>query len=69
MELISYPKGMAYESSAKTVLWSTTEPMKVARTEYLSVEIEQPSLLRDGLPGQTRQWRGATCGHHASLMA
>jgi catechol 2,3-dioxygenase-like lactoylglutathione lyase family enzyme len=28
MELISYPKGMAYESSAKTVLWSTTEPMK-----------------------------------------
>jgi catechol 2,3-dioxygenase-like lactoylglutathione lyase family enzyme len=28
MELISYPKDMAYESSAKTVLWSTTEPMK-----------------------------------------
>jgi catechol 2,3-dioxygenase-like lactoylglutathione lyase family enzyme len=28
MELISYPKGMAYEKSAKTVLWSTTEPMK-----------------------------------------
>jgi catechol 2,3-dioxygenase-like lactoylglutathione lyase family enzyme len=28
MELISYPKGMAYEKDAKTVLWSTTEPMK-----------------------------------------
>lgn len=28
MELISYPKGMAYEKSAATVLWSTTEPMK-----------------------------------------
>jgi len=28
MELISYPEGMAYEKSAKTVLWSTTEPMK-----------------------------------------
>lgn len=28
MELISYPKGMAYEKNAKTVLWSTTEPMK-----------------------------------------
>ncbi|UWU96040.1 VOC family protein [Bradyrhizobium sp. CB1015] len=28
MELISYPKGMAYEKSAKTVLWSTIEPMK-----------------------------------------
>jgi len=28
MELISYPKGMAYEKSAKTVLWSTTEPTK-----------------------------------------
>jgi catechol 2,3-dioxygenase-like lactoylglutathione lyase family enzyme len=28
MELISYPKGMAYEKSAKTVLWSTIEPTK-----------------------------------------
>jgi catechol 2,3-dioxygenase-like lactoylglutathione lyase family enzyme len=28
MELISYPKGMAYEKDAKTVLWMTTEPMK-----------------------------------------
>jgi len=28
MELISYPKGMAYEKGAKAVLWSTTEPMK-----------------------------------------
>ena len=28
MELISYPKGMAYEKSSKTVLWSTTEPTK-----------------------------------------
>jgi catechol 2,3-dioxygenase-like lactoylglutathione lyase family enzyme len=28
MELISYPKGMAYEKGAATVLWSTTEPMK-----------------------------------------
>ncbi|CCE06603.1 putative Glyoxylase family protein [Bradyrhizobium sp. STM 3843] len=28
MELISYPRGMAYEKSAKTVLWSTTDPMK-----------------------------------------
>ena len=28
MELISYPTGMAYEKDAKTVLWSTTEPMK-----------------------------------------
>lgn len=28
MELISYPKGMAYEKDAKTVLWSTTEPAK-----------------------------------------
>ncbi len=28
MELISYPKGMAYEKDAKSVLWSTTEPMK-----------------------------------------
>jgi len=28
MELISYPKGMAYEKDAKTVLWSTTEPTK-----------------------------------------
>jgi catechol 2,3-dioxygenase-like lactoylglutathione lyase family enzyme len=28
MELISYPKGMAYEKGASTVLWSTTEPMK-----------------------------------------
>ena len=28
MELISYPKGMAYEKDAKSVLWSTTEPAK-----------------------------------------
>jgi catechol 2,3-dioxygenase-like lactoylglutathione lyase family enzyme len=28
MELISYPKGMAYEKDAKTPLWSTTEPAK-----------------------------------------
>ncbi len=28
MELISYPKGMAYEKSATTLLWSTTEPQK-----------------------------------------
>ena len=28
MELISYPKGMAYEKDAKTPLWSTTEPQK-----------------------------------------
>lgn len=28
MELISYPKGMAYEKSAKTPLWSTTDPAK-----------------------------------------
>jgi catechol 2,3-dioxygenase-like lactoylglutathione lyase family enzyme len=28
MELISYPKGMAYEKDAATKLWSTTEPMK-----------------------------------------
>lgn len=28
MELISYPKGMAYEKGAATVLWSTTEPQK-----------------------------------------
>ena len=28
MELISYPKGMAYEKGASTVLWSTTEPAK-----------------------------------------
>lgn len=28
MELISYPKGMAYEKTAKSVLWSTTEPAK-----------------------------------------
>ena len=28
MELISYPKGMAYEKDAKTVLWSTTAPTK-----------------------------------------
>ena len=28
MELISYPRGMAYEKDAKTLLWMTTEPMK-----------------------------------------
>jgi catechol 2,3-dioxygenase-like lactoylglutathione lyase family enzyme len=28
MELISYPKGMAYEKNASTVLWSTTEPSR-----------------------------------------
>jgi len=28
MELISYPKGMAYQKDAKSVLWSTTEPGK-----------------------------------------
>jgi catechol 2,3-dioxygenase-like lactoylglutathione lyase family enzyme len=28
MELISYPKGMAYEKDAKSLLWSTTQPMK-----------------------------------------
>jgi catechol 2,3-dioxygenase-like lactoylglutathione lyase family enzyme len=28
MELISYPKGIAYEKDAKTPLWSTTEPQK-----------------------------------------
>jgi len=28
MELISYPKGMAYEKDATTVLWSTTAPQK-----------------------------------------
>jgi catechol 2,3-dioxygenase-like lactoylglutathione lyase family enzyme len=28
MELISYPEGMAYEKSASTVLWSTTEPTR-----------------------------------------
>ena len=28
MELISYPKGMAYEKDAKSVLWMTTEPGK-----------------------------------------
>jgi len=28
MELISYPKGMAYEKDAKSLLWSTTEPTK-----------------------------------------
>ncbi|WP_315763542.1 MULTISPECIES: VOC family protein [unclassified Bradyrhizobium] len=28
MELISYPKGMAYEKSATTLLWSTAEPQK-----------------------------------------
>ena len=28
MELISYPKGMAYEKNAKSVLWMTTDPAK-----------------------------------------
>ncbi len=28
MELISYPKGMAYEKDAKSVLWMTTDPTK-----------------------------------------
>jgi catechol 2,3-dioxygenase-like lactoylglutathione lyase family enzyme len=28
MELISYPKGMAYEKDAKSLLWMTTEPTK-----------------------------------------
>jgi hypothetical protein len=28
MELISYPKGMAYEKDSKSPLWMTTEPMK-----------------------------------------
>ena len=28
MELISYPKGMAYETNASTMLWSTTEPSR-----------------------------------------
>ena len=28
MELISYPKGMAYEKDAKSVLWMTTDPSK-----------------------------------------
>ena len=28
MELISYPKGMAYEKDAKSVLWMTTQPGK-----------------------------------------
>jgi catechol 2,3-dioxygenase-like lactoylglutathione lyase family enzyme len=28
MELISYPKGMAYEKDTKSPLWSTTEPQK-----------------------------------------
>ena len=28
MELISYPKGMAYEKGAKSVLWMTTDPAK-----------------------------------------
>ena len=28
MELISYPKGMAYEKDAKSVLWMTTQPAK-----------------------------------------
>ena len=28
MELISYPKGMAYEKDAKSVLWMTAEPGK-----------------------------------------
>jgi catechol 2,3-dioxygenase-like lactoylglutathione lyase family enzyme len=28
MELISYPKGMAYEKDAKSVLWMTTDPAK-----------------------------------------
>ncbi len=28
MELISYPKGMAYEKGASSVLWTTTEPAK-----------------------------------------
>src|ERR1700732_2640399 len=28
MELISYPKGMAYEKNAKSVLWITTDPAK-----------------------------------------
>jgi catechol 2,3-dioxygenase-like lactoylglutathione lyase family enzyme len=28
MELISYPQGMAYEKTAKSVLWMTTDPAK-----------------------------------------
>jgi len=28
LELITYPKGMAYEKSSKVILWSTTEPAK-----------------------------------------
>ena len=28
LEAISYPKGMAYEKDAKSLLWMTTEPMK-----------------------------------------
>jgi catechol 2,3-dioxygenase-like lactoylglutathione lyase family enzyme len=28
LELISYPKGMAYEKTAKSVLWTPTEPAK-----------------------------------------
>jgi catechol 2,3-dioxygenase-like lactoylglutathione lyase family enzyme len=28
MELISYPKGMAYEKGASSVLWTTTDPAK-----------------------------------------
>jgi hypothetical protein len=28
MELISYPKGMAYEKDAKSLLWMTTDPVK-----------------------------------------
>jgi len=26
--LISYPKGMAYEKDAKSLLWMTTDPVK-----------------------------------------
>jgi catechol 2,3-dioxygenase-like lactoylglutathione lyase family enzyme len=28
LELITYPKGMAYEKASKVILWSTTEPAK-----------------------------------------
>jgi catechol 2,3-dioxygenase-like lactoylglutathione lyase family enzyme len=28
LELITYPKGMAYEKTSKVILWSTTEPAK-----------------------------------------
>src|SRR6202047_105618 len=66
MELISYPKGMAYEKDAKQLLWLTTEPMKARARGCLRFKFVPPIENVPSRHQGAKVFVGAALAEHVS---